>query len=378
MKQPRFSRLIQVTMGLLVVALMTAGATAANLIISTGSSAGQSWTWHQTSALPGAMYSLVMSEAEAKVLAGQLPAHMQADAFKGIDFSRQAALVAYLGEAPTGGYAVEFDSIQINDQQMWVNINRRSPAADEAVIMMATYPIAVRPIALSDLPKHGFTVRFADQTGKLLAEKSIVEQKPANTAVTLKLGKDSMLNWQWSAGKQLNGSVYALVTSEKEAKAVTAQLPKSLQKYAFKNVNFKKQAALIAYLGEAPNGEYAVDLHSVTISGKQMMVKVARRSPAQKYSILPVATYPMVVKTLPLSQVPAKPFTVQFVDQTGQKLAEAVAGVKTIYHKVQAGQTLWYISWLYDVKMADLLRWNGLTATSVLQPGQVLRVFVSQ
>jgi LysM repeat protein len=45
-----------------------------------------------------------------------------------------------------------------------------------------------------------------------------------------------------------------------------------------------------------------------------------------------------------------------------------------IIHKVQTGQTLWSIAIAYGVKVADLIRLNGLVATPVIYTGQKLVV----
>ena len=43
-------------------------------------------------------------------------------------------------------------------------------------------------------------------------------------------------------------------------------------------------------------------------------------------------------------------------------------------HTVRSGDSLWSIARRYKVKMNDLMRWNGLNTSSVLQPGQSLKV----
>lgn len=50
-----------------------------------------------------------------------------------------------------------------------------------------------------------------------------------------------------------------------------------------------------------------------------------------------------------------------------------VAGGTTI-HRVRSGESVWSIARRYRVSTADLLRWNGLTARSVIHPGDRLRI----
>ncbi|UCF28162.1 MAG: LysM peptidoglycan-binding domain-containing protein [Chloroflexota bacterium] len=47
------------------------------------------------------------------------------------------------------------------------------------------------------------------------------------------------------------------------------------------------------------------------------------------------------------------------------------------YHIVKSGEYLAWIADLYEIKMADLMSWNNLSSTSVLQPGQELLLRVT-
>jgi len=58
-----------------------------------------------------------------------------------------------------------------------------------------------------------------------------------------------------------------------------------------------------------------------------------------------------------------------------QKLTPAADG--NYYHIVQSGETLFWIAGLYDVSLANLMTWNGLNVTSVIRPGQKLRLLVT-
>jgi LysM repeat protein len=53
-----------------------------------------------------------------------------------------------------------------------------------------------------------------------------------------------------------------------------------------------------------------------------------------------------------------------------QKLTPEADG--NYYHTVQSGETLFWIAGVYDVPLADLMAWNGLSATSVIRPDQKL------
>ncbi len=58
-----------------------------------------------------------------------------------------------------------------------------------------------------------------------------------------------------------------------------------------------------------------------------------------------------------------------------QKLTPEADG--NYYHTVQSGETLFWISGLYDVSLTDLMAWNGLNAASVIRPGQKLLLLVT-
>ena len=58
-----------------------------------------------------------------------------------------------------------------------------------------------------------------------------------------------------------------------------------------------------------------------------------------------------------------------------EKLTPASDG--KYYHIIQSGETLSWIADLYKVKVTDLMAWNGLNASSILQPKQKLLLQVT-
>jgi LysM repeat protein len=58
-----------------------------------------------------------------------------------------------------------------------------------------------------------------------------------------------------------------------------------------------------------------------------------------------------------------------------QKLTPASDG--KYYHTVQSGESLSWISQLYEIKLADLMAWNGLSEATILQPGRKLLLEVT-
>ena len=58
-----------------------------------------------------------------------------------------------------------------------------------------------------------------------------------------------------------------------------------------------------------------------------------------------------------------------------QKLTPGTDG--KYYHTVKSGETLSYIATLYEVSLANLMAWNGLNSSSIIQPGQKLLLQVT-
>ncbi len=58
-----------------------------------------------------------------------------------------------------------------------------------------------------------------------------------------------------------------------------------------------------------------------------------------------------------------------------QKLTPEADG--NYYHIVQSGQTLFWIAGLYEVPLASLMAWNGLTNDSIIRPNQKLLLLVT-
>lgn len=58
-----------------------------------------------------------------------------------------------------------------------------------------------------------------------------------------------------------------------------------------------------------------------------------------------------------------------------EKLTPAADG--KYYHTVQSGEYLSWIASMYEVSLADLMAWNGLSASSIIRPGQQLLLLVT-
>jgi len=59
---------------------------------------------------------------------------------------------------------------------------------------------------------------------------------------------------------------------------------------------------------------------------------------------------------------------------TGPSLPVAAQGVAGAHHRVEAGQTLWRISKIYDVDIDDIIRLNHIAEGTAIEIGQVLLI----
>lgn len=59
---------------------------------------------------------------------------------------------------------------------------------------------------------------------------------------------------------------------------------------------------------------------------------------------------------------------------TGPSLPVSAQGVGGVHHRVEAGQTLWKVSKLYDVDIDDLIRLNHIPEDTAIEIGQVLLI----
>lgn len=92
-----------------------------------------------------------------------------------------AVIVAYLGEAPTGGHAIRVRRVEVDEKNgaggdgdgpmVTVTIARRRPTPDEFVTQVITFPFEVIPLDRELLPQEPFTVRFVDDEGDPLNDE---------------------------------------------------------------------------------------------------------------------------------------------------------------------------------------------------------------
>ncbi|MGI6082647.1 MAG: hypothetical protein ACOYEP_07245 [Limnochordia bacterium] len=87
-------------------------------------------------------------------------------------------------------------------------------------------------------------------------------------------------------------------------------------------MNFKKEVAVIAYLGNSVQNGYAVGIHNVGIEGRHIRVTVGRRSQSTNKTVMKRQPQEMDVQVFSRSRLPEEVFTVLFMDQKGTPLPQ--------------------------------------------------------
>jgi len=138
------------------------------------------WRWSGSS-FRDQYLALLLSETDLRRARTALPDHVWRQA--GAQMQRwlaegdTAVVVAYLGQAPTGGYAIRVQRVEISEDagantdttpSVTVTVARRRPGPGEFVTQAFTHPLDVVPIGKDRLPAEPFDVRFVDDQGRPL------------------------------------------------------------------------------------------------------------------------------------------------------------------------------------------------------------------
>lgn len=140
-------------------------------------------------------------------------------------------------------------------------------------------------------------------------------------------------DWQWS-GASFPDQYMALLSEEDELSSAQAALPDqvwhqtrdSLQELLADG----NTAAIVAYLGEAPTGGYAIRIRAVHVhqgSDRSVTIIFARRRPAPDEFVTGAFTYPYEIVPIPRNQLPDEPFAVQFIDDQGRSIDDGLRAV---------------------------------------------------
>lgn len=180
MRRRRKARLVALALTIVAAGAILALAQSDGSVIYEGETL-RSWRWHGQTDLPDQYFALLLDPSDLELARLALPQKVWSE--HGAELTRwaedegTAAVVAYLGEAPTGGYGISVRQLRVDGagarQVVTVVVDRRSPAPGEFVTMAVTYPVDIVPVPTAKLPAGTFTVRFVDGQGHVLAQQRL-------------------------------------------------------------------------------------------------------------------------------------------------------------------------------------------------------------
>ena len=129
------------------------------------------WTWH-IGAWPADRWLGVLHSAQELAdllqarpyLEGRLPRAEQTE------WRREALVVAALGEAPSGGYAVRIRQVRVAERRQQVTLALKSPSPESLVIQIVTYPVDTVRVPKAELPyaQTGVALQGADTSSGMV------------------------------------------------------------------------------------------------------------------------------------------------------------------------------------------------------------------
>src|SRR5690606_29909720 len=98
---------------------------------------------------------------------------------------------------------------------------------------------------------------------------------------------------------------------------------------------------------------------------------------ASAFAVTPAAAVgPGAMGAVSTSLTPVVPTTTPVVPTVAHDVATRTASTaaRPATHTVVKGDTVWGIAKKYGLRTADIISWNGLDASAMIRPGQVLRL----
>ena len=296
---------------LVVTGSLAVGAAGRMLIISAGSE--NFWNWQWKAPATGSQYDLVSSAAQVAGVLSTLPTEAQAQvtaALTRINYQNNVAFLAFLGQRPTAGYQVTVGQITLTNSAMQVWIGRQSPAPDSVNATGLSYPFTVYTLPRQDLPQGWFGLDVMDQTGKGLHTELI------------NVHNDGIWQWQWHNPKQMQPQVQLIRTAVQARRLLRTLQPENQKAVtqALQGINYRKQAALVAFLGPVPGVGHKVGIGEIRLDSAGIQVWLGVQTPTNKVSILPTLASPVDVVRIPRTSLPSGKLPIVVMDQTGREL----------------------------------------------------------
>ena len=144
-----------------------------------------------------------------------------------------------------------------------------------------------------------------------------VEQPPTTGKVLF--STDTFSGWNWRVNQYLPDMAFTTIV---DYKAQLLRIPASLLEKV-KDIDYRKQVVLFAYLGAAPSGGYGIGIEKVSINANNLTVQVRTNSPRPGQAVTLAITHPSDFVTLDRQIVDIwGGVNVSFVDEKGTVLSK--------------------------------------------------------
>ena len=212
---------------------------------------------------------------------------------------------------------------------------------------------------------------------------SVMAEGAARSGIILSTSQEDISGWQWRGDTK--ATQFRLLSGKPEANQFLKGLPRLARKPiadALTDVDFKKDVAIVAYLG-GTSGGYDVKIGQINVNDRSLLVKVGMKSPGKDDMVTMMLTHPFDLVTLPRKDVPEGDFEFIVFNQHGDAVVDQwmnldapakVVNNKTTWHTVRTGETLWSIAKRYGVTITSLLAVNPKVDPDIIWIGQRLRI----
>ena len=212
--------------------------------------------------------------------------------------------------------------------------------------------------------------------------------------------------WKWE-GKGGAGADYRMIWSDKTAEAFLDRVAASVKdemKAQLDKIDFAKNVAIVAYLGEVPTTGYRVKIGQVSIVGQTILIDIGMLNPHVDKTdriTAPVLDYPFDIVVLPRPDIPEGEINYQVINQHGTVLVNRWTTINKAssapatpskkeesnkqgdkkkeketddFHTVRTGETLWTLAQRFNTTIETLLKLNPGLDPNKLYVGQRIRV----
>lgn len=136
-----------------------------DMIVYKANNPATDWQWPGSDLPADRWCGVLESRQQMAALLTERP-YMQERLPQDINWEKEVLVVATLGAAPTGGYAIRINRITANLSLMQVQVAMKGPAPSDIVIQMITYPVDSIRLLRSSLGQSEVKWQFVDQTGR--------------------------------------------------------------------------------------------------------------------------------------------------------------------------------------------------------------------